>query len=172
MAVKEQGQSAVVDASLIAPILVMILIVGYIIASSNTSVFMLEKNEQQYSEDLTYSLLKSTVRYVWYNTTSGQHIVLEDKTIEHLISEDLYIREHGDVNLNSLKIGLENKINGTLYQMATPYYLYSLHASYKNINIVIGSHTLPINKMSYTTYIDMPTNNNKAVLTLYVWRVR
>ncbi len=168
----ERGQSAVVDAALIAPILILILLVGYMIGSSSTNVFFLERNENRYAQDLTYSLLKSTVRYVTYEDTSGDHIVLEDKTIEHLISEDLYLREKGNVDLGSLRAGLEEKINATLRNMTWPTYMYSLHASYKGVKFVIGASVLPDNRMSYTTYIDMPTNQDKAMLTLYVWRVR
>ncbi len=168
----ERGQSAVIDAALIAPILILILLVGYMIASSSTNVFFLERNENRYAQDLTYSLLKSTVRYVSYDDSSGNHIVLEDKTIEHLISEDLYLRDSGDVNLGSLHTGLEEKINATLKNMTQPDYMYSLHANYHGAHFVIGSGVLPDNRMSYTTYIDMPTNNDKAMLTLYVWRVR
>ncbi|NPA74728.1 MAG: hypothetical protein GXO25_01430 [Euryarchaeota archaeon] len=167
----DRGQSAVIDAALIAPILVLILLMGYVIVSSNTSVFMLEKNEVRYTQDLTYAVLKSTVRYVWYDTTSGQKIILEDKTVEHLISEDLYLREHGDVWIPSLRTGLESKIDTILYNLTTPIYRYSLHASYHNVSFYIGAKYLPANRMSYTTYIDMPTNNDKATITLYVWRV-
>ncbi len=167
----ERGQSAVIDAALIAPIMMLILLMGYVIASSNTSVFMLEKNENYYTQDLTYAFLKSTVRIVSYTTTSGQTITLEDKTVEHLISEDLYLREHGDVNLASLKSGLEDKLSGILYNMTYPIYQYSLHASYHGVSFVIGAKELPTSRMSYTTYIDMPTTDGKAKITLYVWRV-
>ena len=168
----EHGQSAVIDAALIAPILVMILLMGYMIAATNTNVFMLERNEKRYTEDLTYSLLKSTIRYVWYNDGSGNKIVLEDKTVEHLISEDLYLRSGGNVDLATLRAGVEEKINATLRNMTFPNYKYSLHARYMGAKLVIGSGVLPDNRMSYTTYIDMPNNKDKAILTLYVWRVR
>ncbi len=167
----EKGQSAVIDASLIAPILILILLMGYVIATSNTSQFMLEKNENFFTQDLTYAVLKATVREVTYTTTSGQTIYLEDKTVEHLISEDLYLREHGDVVLSSLKYGLEDKINALLHNLTYPVYDYSLHASYHHVSFTIGAKELPTTRMSYTTYIDMPTTDGKAKITMYVWRV-
>ncbi len=170
--VYERAQSAVVDAALIAPILMMILMVGYIIASSNTNVFFTERNEKRFAEDLTYSMLKSTIRYVWYYDSSGNLIILEDKTIEHLISEDLYLRSVGGADIATLKMGLEEKINVTLRNMTYPIYEYSLHASYHGVHFVIGSGVLPDNRISFTTYIDMPQNNDKAMITMYVWRVR
>ncbi len=166
------GQSAVVDAALIAPILVLILLVGNMISATNTNTFFLERNEKRFAEDLTYSLLKSTIRYVTYEDSSGNHIVLEDKTVEHLISEDLYLREKGNVNIATLKSGLEDKIDSILKNLTYPNYDYSLRAEYKNSKFLIGSDTLPTTRMSYTTYIDMPDNKDKAKLTLYVWRVR
>lgn len=169
---RARGQSAVVDAALIAPILIMILMVGYIIASSNTNVFFTERNEKRFAEDLTYTLLKSTLRYVWYYDNSGNLIVLEDKTIEHLISEDLYLRTKGVADISSVKIGIEEKINDTIRNLTYPVYEYSFKAEYHGAKITIGSGVLPDDRMSFTTYIDMPHNGDKAKITMYVWRVR
>ena len=168
----ERGQSAVIDATLIAPIIVMILLIGFLIGSTNTNIFFTERNEKRFAEDLTYTLLKSTVRYVWYYDKDHNLIVLEDKTVEHLISEDLYLRARGIADIDSVKRGIEMKINRTLRNLTYPIYEYSLHASYGSVKLVIGSGDLPATKMSYTTYIDMPDNNGKAKLTLFVWRVR
>jgi len=168
----ERGQSAVIDASLIAPILMLILLMGLVISSSNTNVFMLEKNENRYAEDLTYSFLKSTVRYVQYTDSSGNQIILEDKSVEQLISEDLYLRVTGGAEISTVKAGIEDKMNETLKSLTHPEYEYSFHASYHGASFVIGSGTLPDNKMSYTTYIDMPQNGDKVTITMYVWRVR
>jgi len=142
------------------------------VLSSNTNIFMTERNEEKYTQDLTYTLLKSTLRYVWYRDSSGNLIVLEDKTIEHLISEDLYVRYKGIADISSVKAGIEEPINRTLRNMTYPVYEYSLRAQYRNVNLTIGSGVLPVNRMSFTTYIDMPHTGEKVKITMYVWRVR
>ncbi len=168
----ERGQSAVVDATLIAPILVLILLMGAYIYSTNTNVFMLEKNENNYAQDTMYSLLKATIQKVEYRDAEGNLIVLEDKSVEQLISEDLYLRATHGADISTVRSGIESKINDILHGMTIPYYKYSLHAQYNGVSFVIGQGTLPVNRMSYTTYIDMPQNNGRAIVTLYVWRVR
>ncbi len=169
----ERGQSAFVDASLIAPILIMILVIGYTIASSNTTQFMYERGEKRYVEDLTYSLLRSTVREVHYYFGNNL-IILEDKTVEQLISEDLYLRYLNETSLDisSLKSGVEDKINATLYQMTSPIYHYSLFAQYKNVNFTIGWKKLPDTRYSYDEKIDMPNTVDKGLIILYIWEVK
>jgi len=144
---------------------------GYMLFAPSTNTFMLEKNENRYAHDLTYALLKSTIQRVTYRDSMGNQIVLKDKTIEHLISEDLYLRSMGKVNIGTLRAGLEEKINRTLRDMASPNYEYFMVAKYHGVEMHLGIPDLPATKMSYTTHIDMPTNNEKAVLTMYVWRV-
>ena len=168
----ERGQSAFVDASLIAPILIMILLIGYTIASSNTTQFMYERTEKRYVEDLTYSLLRSTVRNVSYYW-NGHLIILEDKTVEQLISEDLYLRVmNNSVDIPSLKHGVEEKINTTLYEMTSPLYHYSLFAHYKDVNFTIGWKKLPDTRYSYNTKIDIPNTVDKGLIILYIWEVK
>ncbi len=168
----DRGQSAFVDASLIAPILIMILLIGYTIASSNTTQFMYERGEKRYVEDLTYSLLRSTVKNVSYYW-NGHLIIVEDKTVEQLISEDLYLRDlNQGVDIPSIKHGVEDKINATLYGMTSPIYHYSLYAHYKNVNFTIGWKKLPDTRYSYAKKIDMPNMVDKAFLVLYIWEVK
>jgi len=168
----ERGISAVVDAGLISAIVVIGLVIILGIALQNPAEFKYDEMNKRYAEYLTYSLLRSTVQMVWYNTSSGT-IILEDKSVAELIAEDLYIREHNSssVDIKSLEVGMEEPINRTLKNLTYPKYRYSLYAEYKNTTIIIGFRELPQIRYGYTAYLSMPTSGEEFIVTIYIWEV-
>jgi hypothetical protein len=128
----------------------------------------------EYTESTRDVLLRTTINDTYY-ILNDERVVLEDKFVLELLLEDLYLRLHANnnVELTSLKNGIEHDINSVLYNLTAPYYHYALHVLYKGELMIkiTDSDTLPIEER-YASSIEVMCVNDTdyAIITLYIWK--
>ena len=182
---RKRGQSAVIDAVIFFAIMMVVLSsLMYmarvnITASRATSTYY----HASYAKATLQALLQCTVNTAYYNDTHGNTIRLEDKSIQELITEDLYLRYFytSEVDTNSFGPGMERSIALTLRNLTIPEYKYHLWAAVvnetcipiedENANIHLGydTETWSSDLYSDTVYTTIPQNAQKVMIALYVW---
>ena len=179
------GQSGLIDALLFVAILTIASTIIHFSSISSIHEVVNRDYTIQYTKDTQEALLKCTIDYCWYYDSDGNKITLEDLSVQELILEDLYLRNNSKyVNLTSLEIGLESKINTLIYNLTEPNYHYMLQAKYEakdagtgtssRIIIQLGdSQSLPAERFASSVYVNVPNqqqNGSKtAEITLYIW---
>lgn len=165
-----KAQSSLFDMVFFIPLLIL---AGLILSFSTVKIY---ENTVKDDEKIVVvaetleNILRVTIDKATY-TASGATILLEDQSVLELLFEDLYLRDKGAADANSIVQGIEAKINATVRTVVTPEYHYNLSASYKNVNIWVSDYgASPQIKYTATEYFKMPYEpTNVMKVTLAIW---
>ncbi len=137
---------------------------------------------------LSVTEMRTTVLRCTVNATSyrvdGETVVLEDKTVEELLLEDLWLRRAGAVEVESLETGIESRIDAILSNLTGMEYDYSLCAAFipttatpndehEEPVVLIGT-TAPANAEVWSASGEArsPDGTIEAEITLKLWEHR
>jgi hypothetical protein len=165
-----RGQTSLFDMVFFIPLLIL---AGLILSFSTVQIYDNTVRDDEkiviVSETLE-NLLRVTIDHANY---SAQNVVieLEDESVLELIFEDMYLRDKGIADANSIVRGIESKINSTVNSVLSPQYHYNLSASYKNVNIWMSDYGAEQQiKYTATEYFKMPYEPTNVVrVTLAIW---
>lgn len=175
------AQSAVID--LVIFFAIMIVASGILIkfyAPASDSDYSVRKSlHSDYAANLLETVLRTTIKDSYYNTTSGSTVHLRDKSISELLVEDCALRQSGEAKKTSLESGMERKIVSILKNLTQPDYGFNLSA------YILDDHNIPKydddhgfcktsgNEVGdiYASQSEMPltASSDKVLVVLKVW---
>lgn len=164
------GQSSMLDALVFFGILmVAALVLTYTTLPERESGR--RKTMRIYCKSTLESLLRSTINHTTYkDPNSGDKIHLDDKSVEELVVEDLYLRSHTGVDKATLQKGIEEKINATLQNLTAPHYHYNFTAWTNNASFTLRSHPREDQQViSATQKLNTPNKDQLYTAGLKVW---
>lgn len=166
----KKGQSSLFDMVFFIPLLIL---AGLILSFSTVKIYENTVKDDEkivVAAETLENILRVTIDKATYNVGNSQ-VLLEDQSILELLFEDLYLRDKGVADVNSIVQGIETKINATVSTVMMPEYHYNLSASYKNVNIWVSDYgASPQIKYTATEYFKMPYEPaNVMKVTLAIW---
>jgi hypothetical protein len=126
----------------------------------------------EYVETTHTTFLQSTVNESWYLDTTNNLKILEDKSVQELVCEILFLKNNGSgIDKKSIEKGMESKINAILKNLTQPYFQYRYTAVFEDVNITLQSTSIfPEERYAATIYLTMPYQAGTAISTLYIWK--
>ena len=175
-----RAQSGLFDAVLFFLVLFTALSTMQFASQSNVQDVVDRQYLSQFTIDTRATLLSCTINSSSY-TTEGALIVLEDKTVEELLVEDLYLRTYGQVDEQSLVNGIEAPIRAILINLTGPEYHFRLIATFPAAGTQSGSSasaqivisdldTIADERWAATGVVMMPDQHGAAEITLMLWQ--
>lgn len=168
----EGAQSSLLDAMIFFAIAVL---ASLILAFINFPTSSPETKEvmRLYGQNTLDTYLHSTL-----NSTSYEHenemIHLDDRRISELIVEDLYLKDYGDVENESLREGIEAPLNETLNDLIYPQYKYNFTAwSSGGAYLNYGHDAYEVDEeiISASQDLHTPDKNDTYTANLKIWLV-
>ncbi len=170
MKISKSGQSSMLDALVFFGILmVAALVLTYTTLPERESGR--RKTMRLYCKSTLETLLRSTINHTTYeDPNTGDTIHLDDKSIEELVVEDLYLRSHTNVDKATLRKGIEKRINATLQNLTAPHYHYNFTAWTNNASFHLRSHPIESREViSATQKLNTPNKDQLYTARLKVW---